>query len=235
MSGLIGRRPRRLRLSPMPPKLRWRPPWPRRLAMVQLPPLLPGLHLPLPHPPLALLLPCGRALLPPDRLPRRPLAPTLVPRLRRPPLRAPAWPDRRGWSRSSRRRHLSRVGPRPRRLARTRPPPLPLAVPPWAAMRAAEARSLPAVPSSSRRSPPGPVRGLSPASMGTPRTTTPSEGRPRRALLPLRGPPWWPAWWHPLTVRPPPIFPGLAGLATPAAASSTLSPWPRACKEPAGI
>jgi len=53
---------------------------------------------------------------------------------------------------------------------------------------------------------------------------TSCEGQPRRALLPLRGPPWWPALLPLARLRQ--IFLCLAGLATPAAASSTLSPWP---------
>ena len=105
------------------------------------------------------------------------------------------------------------------------------------AARTARAASRPlAGPSLSPRSP-LPTRG--PPSTGVvlpplaaPTTTLAartSEGRPRRALLlPPRGPPWSPEWWQPQEMRlPPPACMGLAGLATPAAPSSTASPWLR--------
>ena len=223
MSELTRWRPTRHRLPPMPPRLRWLPLWPRRLGLAHpSPPLLPGHPRLRALPPLALLLPSGPELLRPVRLPRRLLPPPLAHRPPRPPHRVPAWPGRRGLWRSPRRRRSFLVLPRTRASPFLHP--LPLAVPPRAAMMAAEARLLPAATSLRRRSRLGPVRVLSPAPMRTPRRMMPCEGRPRRALLPLRGPPWWPALLPLARLRL--IFLGLAGLATPVAASSTLSPWP---------
>ena len=189
-------------------------------AMLMRTPLMPPLR------PLLRLLPLG-----PSRLRLR-LRLRLLPPLR-PPLRCvplvPLWPA------------MSLLLP----LCLGGRVPLPPGGLPKVARTARAARRSLAGPSSSPRSP-KPMRG--PPWMGSvlPLLATPMtpmilpaltfEGRPRRALLlPPVGLLWYLVWWQPQEER---LLPsarlGFAGLATPAAASSTLSPWLRTSKEPAG-